>query len=179
MGRRALTLKVQHTPEELKAHYRACTCAVERRRIQAVWWLAEGKSRAEVMKLSAYAPVSLLEVIKRYNKQGLAGLTDRRHQNPGAPPLLSDEEMLVLAQNIRKDYVQGKVWNGPKVMSWVREELGREIHEQRAYEYLAAISFTLQQPRPAHTKADVIAQEAFKKSSSPKLSKQLARVMSK
>lgn len=179
MGRRALALNAQHTPEELKAHYRACTCAVERRRIQAIWWLTEGKSRDEVMRLSAYAPVSLLGVIRRYNEQGLAGLTDRRHQNPGAPPLLNDEEMLVLAQNIRKDYAQGKAWNGRKVMKWVKEELDREIHEQRAYEYLAAISFTLQQPRPAHAKADATAQEIFKKSSSPKLSKQLARVMNK
>lgn len=128
------------------------------------------------MQLTTYANVSLIAIIKRYNAEGLAGLSDQRHQNPGAPTLLSDSEILLLAQNIRKDYALGKLWNGRKVVSWVKEELGKEIHEQRAYEALAAINFSLQAPRPRHAKADLIAQESFKKRRFPKSSQQLMRV---
>ena len=178
VGRRPIELKLQHSVEELKEQFRGCTCAVERRRTQVVWWLAQGMERKQVLKLSAYSEVSLWQLVKRYNEEGLVGLSDRRHKNPGAPTLLSDAEMLLLAQNIRKDYAAGVVWNGAKVVRWLKEELGKEVHERRAYEYLAAIGFSAQEPRPAHAKADRVAQERFKKRLYPKHSKQLERVMS-
>ena len=162
-GRPALKLAHQHSVEELKEHFRRCTCAVERRRTQVVWWLREGRSRKEVMALSAYSSFSILDIIKRYNEQGLAGLQDRRHENPGAPRLLSDEELLRLAQVVRKDFEKGVVWDGAKVVRWLRRELDKDVHISRAYEALAAIGFSPQLPRPAHIKADRLAQERFKK----------------
>ena len=66
-GRRRLELKVQHSVAELKAQFRACTCAVARRRLQVVWWLVKGRNRKEVMELSAYSGFSLREISKRYN----------------------------------------------------------------------------------------------------------------
>ncbi len=163
VGRRPTALKQQHSAEELKEHFRACSCAVERRRTQVIWWLTQGMERTQVLELSAYSETSLWQTVKRYNEEGLAGLRDRRHSNPGAPTLLSDAEMLLLAQNVRKDYAEGKVWNGAKVVRWLKEELGKEVHERRAYEYLAAIGFSAQEPRPTHAKADRVEQERFKK----------------
>ncbi len=55
VGRRAIELKLQHSIEELKEHYRRCTCAVERRRTQVIWWLAQGLEREQVLELSAYS----------------------------------------------------------------------------------------------------------------------------
>jgi len=74
--------------------------------------------------------------------------------------------MLHLAQCIRKDYAQGMYWNGPKVVRWISEVLGKQVHEQRAYEYLKAIGMSLQRPRPRHAKADPEAQQRFKKNAS-------------
>lgn len=162
-GRPPIELKAQHSVEEFKEHFRGCTCAVERRRVQVVWWLREGRNRKEVMTLSAYSSFSVREIIKRYNEHGLEGLKDRRHENPGAPRLLSDEELLLLAQVLRKDYAEGKVWDGRKVVAWVRQELGKEVYLSRAYEYFAVTGFSLQAPRPAHVKADLVEQEHFKK----------------
>ncbi len=88
-GRPAKELKAQHSVEELKEHFRGCTCAVERRRLQVVWWLREGRNREEVMALSAYSSFSVREIIKRYNEQGVAGLKDRtgkaRPVGPSSP----------------------------------------------------------------------------------------------
>lgn len=162
-GRPALEINKQHSVEELKAHYRRCSCAVERRRTQAVWWLVEGRSRQEVLDLSAYSNSSLVEVIRRYNEQGLVGLKDKRHENPGAPSLLSDEELLLLAQVVRKDYAKGIVWDGAKVVQWLHRELDKDLHISRAYEALAKIGFSPQLPRPTHSKANVAEQERFKK----------------
>jgi len=77
--------------------------------------------------------------------------------------LLSDPELLLLAQWVHQDYAQGVVWNGAKVVSWLKEELGKEVRDRRAYEYLKAMGFSTQSPRPAHAKADPVAQEVFKK----------------
>ncbi len=167
-GRPGIELKAQHSVEELKEHFRACTCAVERRRIQVVWWLVEGRSRKEATALSAYSSFSVLDIIKRYNEQGLEGLKDRRHENRGAPSLLSDEELLRLAQVLRKDYAEGKIWNGQKVVDWLQEALGKDVHLSRAYEHFAATGFSLRAPRPAHVKADLVEQERFKKRPYPK-----------
>lgn len=167
----------KHSLLELKRRYRRSTCPVERRRMQAIWWLTEGKSRKEVMELSAYSKVSLIEIIRRYEADGLEGLRDLRHSNPGAPPLLSDEELLLLAQEVRKDYAKGVLWNGNKVVEWAKEVLEKEIYRQRAFEYLSQIGFSKQSPRRRHKKADKVAQEEYKKRPSPKRSKQLSRIV--
>jgi transposase len=163
MGRKAIEVKKQANVKELKARYRASTCAVERRRLQAVWQLTEGKERQEVLALTAYSPKSLVDIIKRYNEGGIAGLQDKRHDNPGAPPLLSDEQLLHLAQLVRKDYAKGVLWNGQKVITWLKEEYQQEVYPQRAYEYLKQISMSQQVPRPRHRKADEVVQDIFKK----------------
>lgn len=142
-----------------------------------IWWLAQGMERKQVLALSAYSEVSLWQIIKRYNEVGLAGLQDRRHRNPGAPTLLSDVEMLLLAQNVRKDYADGIVWNGTKVLTWLKQELGKEVHERRAYECLASIGFSAQEPRPAHAKADPVEQQTFKKRPYPQPSQQVQRCL--
>lgn len=163
MGRLGIQVKVQHSDKELRAAYQNSGCAVERRRIQVIRLMQEGRERSEVKKISAYSDLSIRRIVQRYNAAGLAGLKDNRHDNPGAPTILSDAEILRLAQVIRKDYAKGKVWNGRKVSQWLNQELGKDLHPQRAYEYLASIHFTQQVPRPHHRKADDVEQAAFKK----------------
>ncbi len=167
IGRPRLELKVQHEVKELKAAYRTSTDAVERRRIQAVWLLAEGKSRDEVRSVTAYAVSSLVMIIERYNKAGLEGLEDKRHNNPGLTPLLSEAEQRALYEALQKPPEEGGLWSGKKVATWVAEHTGKAFHVQRSYEYLERLGFSLQHPRPRHRQADGAAQEDFKKTFLP------------
>lgn len=165
MGRPSLGLKL-HTGdnvESLKAAYQKASSAVEQRRRQVIWQLASGKSREAVQTLTGYSNVSIVKIIKLYNEKGLSGLDDKRLESKGRPRLLNDEEMLLLAQTVRKDYEQGLYWQGGKLVTWLKETLGKDIHKQRAYEYLKAIGMSKQSPKPYHAKADPIAQERFKK----------------
>ena len=166
-GRPKLELKVQHDVQELKAAYRASTDAVERRRIQVVWLLAEGKSREEVREVTAYSVSSLVMIIGRYNDAGLAGLKDKRHNNPGLAPLLTEAEQQALYTALQDAPEDGGVWSGRKVAAWVTQHTGKAFHVQRGYEYLERLGFSVQRPRPQHVQVDAQAQEDFKKTRLP------------
>ena len=163
---RLIALKLQHSVEELRACYRASSDAVERRRLQVIWFLTEGKSRSEVAKLTAYNRISICEVVKRYNSEGLTGLRDRRHENPGCPPLLDDSDRARLLRAMHQSTEEEDVWNAVKIQSWIKENLDKEVYLQRAYELLDVLGFSLQSPRPQHAKADLELQDEFKKTSS-------------
>ena len=179
MGRLKTEVELQHTPAELQHHYQHARTAVERRRAQVIWFLATGKSFEETAALTAYSHVSVLKTIHNYNRHGLNGLEDQRAHNQGAPTLLSDQQMLLLAQTIRHDFEQGIVWNGCDVIDWVKRKCKKDLHKPRAYELLAAIRFTLQVPCPTHEKSNPAAVEDFKKRFSRTLSKQLEQLLTR
>lgn len=160
---KAIALNMRDEVETLKARYRASNDAVERRRLQVIWLLAEGRSRQEVSELTAYSRVSLYQTVKRYNAEGVEGLKDGRHENQGAAPLLRIEERERLLEAM-KDEGNG-VWKAVKIQHWIEENLGKSLYKQRIYELLDQLGFSLQSPRPAHAKADPKAQEDFKKTS--------------
>jgi transposase len=163
MGRPKIELELKHTPNELQQHYQHASSAVERRRSQVIWFLALGKPPKEVAELTAYSHVSILDTIHKYNQAGLEGLKDHRVNNQGAPTVLTDQEMLLLAQSIRSDFEQGIIWKGKDVLQWVKRVCNKDLHQPRAYELLAAIGFTLQVPRPNHELSNPARIEDFKK----------------
>ena len=159
----ALKVNFQHDAAEFWEGYQTSTCAVERRRLQALALLAEGRPRADVLAITRYSVPSYVDLVHRYNEHGLKGLQDRRHRNSGAPTLLSDAEVLLLAQTIRAEYAQGIVWNDAQVQAWIKTTLDKDPYLSRAYEFLDAIGFSQQTARPRHVEADDVVQEDFKK----------------
>jgi len=139
-----LVLKVQDSADVLWQAFKRSTCAVERRRIQLIALLTEGKSKAEVRAVTRYGDPAYCKAIERYNAQGLVGLRDLRHDNLGPPQLLSDAQILLLAQQIRFDFARGVLWDGAKVQAWLQDTFALEIHAGRAYEFLAQVGFSRQ-----------------------------------
>jgi transposase len=177
MASLASRVEWKDSAKEIWEAYKKSTCAVERRRLQVLALLREGKKKSEVLAVTQYSSPHYSKVLHLYQAGGLRALQDGRRNNPGAPPLLSDEELLLLAQSIRDDYQKGDIWNGARVQQWVKEELGKDIYIARAYEFLHAIQFSQQEVRPQHANVDLAAQETFKKRHSQKESKQLKRVV--
>ncbi len=169
-------LTFQHHADEFWTIYKRSTCAVERRRSQLLALLAEGKSYAEVLAITRYSYQGADKIVDAYGVHGLESLKDQRHGNRGAPTLLSDAELLLLAQSIRADVAEGGVWSGNRVQEWVRTTLQKDLYLGRCYEFLDAVGYSQQVPRPQHVEADQERQEDFKKKSSPKLSRQWKRV---
>lgn len=159
----ALLLEPHHTTAELWTSYRSCRDAVEQRRLQAIAFLSEGRSPGEVRHLTRLSPPVYAKIVKAYNAHGLVGLRDGRQANPGRPPRLSDQQLLLLVQTVRHDYAQGLLWDAPKMQAFVEDLLGAPLHPRRAYELLELTGLAWLIPRPAHVQADPVAQHDFKK----------------
>ena len=130
-----------------------------------------------MLPITRYSYQGADKIVDAYLAHGLESIKDQRHGNRGAPTLLSDAELLLLAQAIRADYAQEIVWNGTRVQQWIKTTLGKDVYLARAYEFLDAVGFSQQTARPRHVEADDTAQEDFKKTRSQGFSVQLKRII--
>ena len=149
--------------DELGRRYRTAKDPVARSHWQMVWLLAQGLPSERVAAVTGYTARWVRTLAQRYNRQGPAGLGDRRHRNPGAAGLLSPAQRAELAQALAQPPLDGGRWTGPKVAAWMATTLHRPIHPQRGWEVLRRLGWTPQVPRPHHALADLRAQAAFKK----------------
>lgn len=125
--------------------------------------LSLGQEPRRGQGVTAYVHSSIVAIIGRYNEAGLARLKDKRHDNPGLAPLLSEDEQQALLAVLQGPAEEGEVWSSKKVAAWVAKPTGKSFHVLRGYEYPERLGFSLQRPRPQYRHADLEAQEEFKK----------------
>ena len=159
-------LLADHLPaEQVRARYRACRDATERAHWQVIYLKTQQRTADEIAAVVGYSAYWVRTLIHRYNDGGPEVLADRRHEHPGAAPMLGPEQQAALDAELATGTApDGGLWNGPKVARWIEEATGREhIHDQRGWEWLVRLGFSSQSPRPHHDGADPAAQAAFKK----------------
>jgi transposase len=133
------------TIEELENRYRQASDGIERTHYQIIWLLAQGRKTQDVADLTGYSRGWIYELVGGYNRLGPDALGDKRHRNPGKPPLLNEEQRAKLWYALQSPHPDGGQWDGPKVAQWMSELLARPIHPQRGWEYLKGLE-TLRQP---------------------------------
>ena len=91
---------------------------------------------------------------------------DRRRANGAKPRMLTPEMLAKLRERVATPPDDGGVWTSKKVAAFMAAELGvAGVAEQRGWEALRAIDWTIQRPRPQHAGvATPDEQAAFKKS---------------
>ncbi len=162
MGKR-IQIAAHLSVEELEKRYRQAKDGVESRHYQTIWLLAQGKHTEEVAALSGYSRSWIYELVWGYNHAGVDSLGDKRHQKPGAAPLLDDRQQAQLWQLLNEQPANGDLWDGPKVAQWMSQILERPVHPQRGWEYLRQMEMRRRRPHPAHVEADPLEQERWKK----------------
>ncbi|MGV1015660.1 MAG: winged helix-turn-helix domain-containing protein [Methyloceanibacter sp.] len=137
------------------------------RHYQVIWLLAEGRSCGEVARLTGFVRRWVEELVVRYNRFGPSSLGDRRRRNGAKPRILTPEILAMLRERVKTPPDDGGVWTARKVAAVIAAALGvARVAEQRGWEALRAIGWTIQRPRPQHTGAATPEeQEAFKKGS--------------
>jgi len=102
-------------------------------------------------------------IVWRYNAGGPDGVGDGRRSSPGATPLLDGAAKAALRDALGGPAPDCRLWTGPKLATWMAARLGRPVGVQRGWEAMRALGFTPQRPRPHETRADPVAQAAFKR----------------
>jgi transposase len=154
--------------EELRSGYRTSDDATLARHYQVIWLLARGRTCAEVAGLTGLAPRWVEQLLARYNAFGAGSLGDRRRGNGAPATVLTPALLEKLRGRLKTPPNDGGVWTAKKVAAFMAAELGRErIAEQRGWEALRAIDWTIQRPRPRHARAATPEEQAAFKKSSP------------
>src|SRR5260221_3529986 len=78
---------------------------------------------------------------------------------------LNAVQQQALKHELEQAQERGERWSGRRVAQWMSEQLGRQVHMQRGYEWLAKLGFSPQVPRPAHKNANAEDPAVSKKSS--------------
>ena len=158
------------SPAQLQARYRMSGDARLARHYQVIWLLAQGRSCAEAAQLTSFARRWVEQLLARYNAFGPASLGDRRRGNGAKPRLLTPEMLDKLRERLKTPPDNG-VWTAKKVAAFMAAELGlARVAEQRGWEALRAIGWTIQRPRPRHVRAASPEEQAAFKKTSPRRS---------
>jgi transposase len=156
---------------ELQAGYRRSGDATLARHYQVIWLLAQGRSCAETAALTGFARRWVEQLLVRYNTFGPSSLGDRRRGNGAKATLLTPEMLNKLRERVKTPPDDGGVWTAKKVADFMAAELGlASVAEQRGWEALRAIEWTLQRPRPRHARAATPEEQAAFKKNSPRWS---------
>jgi transposase len=152
---------------DLQAGWRESKDATLARHYQVIWLLAEGRSCAEVARLTGFVRCGVEELVERYNRFGPSSLGDRRRGNGARPRTLTPEVLAMLRERVKTPPDDGGVWTAKRAVAVMAAELGlASVAAQRGWEALRAIGWTIQRPRPQHARAATPEeQEAFKKTS--------------
>jgi transposase len=136
---------------ELEARYKTAADPVAKSHFHAIWLLSLGYKTQEVAETLSFSPRWVQRLVKRYNGQGPDSLSDRRLSNGAAPAILTEEALVSLKERLKTPPDDGGLWTGPKVAGWLAKFHGRKaVHDQRGWDALLAIEYSIQKPRPRH-----------------------------
>jgi transposase len=139
---------------ELEARYETAGDPVSKSHFHAIWLLFLGYAVSEVAAILSFSGRWVRLLVKRYNEQGPDSLGDRRQDNGAAPAILTPEALSSLKERLKTPPDDGGLWTGPKVARWLARFHGlKSVHDQRGWDALIAIEYSIQRPRPRHPKA--------------------------
>jgi transposase len=151
---------------ELEAGYEAAANPTAKSHFHALWLLSCGYEVDEIAELLSFSARWVRQLIRRYNQGGPGQLGDLRAHNGTAPRILTPEALAALKERIRTPPDDGGVWSAPKAAHFLaRFHALTSVHDQRGWDALLAIGYSVQKPRPRHPQAaGEVERAALKKS---------------
>jgi len=148
------TIKAHVSSSELEARYKRAVDPIGKSHFHALWLLSCGYEVDEVAELLSFSSRWVRALVKRYNEGGAGALGDQRSRNGTKPTILTPEALAALTERIKTPPDDGGLWTGPKIARWLAKFHGvQAIHDQRGWDALIAIGYSIQQPRPRHPEA--------------------------
>ena len=172
------TIKGHLSSIELEAGYEGAADPVAKSHFHALWLLCCGYEVDEVAEILSFSARWVRALLKRYNEGGAEALGDQRVYNGTKPTILTPEALAAVKERIKTPPDDGGLWSGPKIARWLAKFHGvRSVHDQRGWDALIAIGYSIQQPRPRHPDAATEEDRStLKKSSRPRLTRSGANI---
>jgi len=139
---------------QLEHRYKTASEAIAKSHFHALWLLTRGYSIDQVAGLLSFSTRWVRILIGRYNEGGPERLGDQRAHNGTEPKILTPEALAALRERLKSPPQDGGVWTGPKIARWLADfHRLKSVHDQRGWDALVAIGWSIQQPRPRHPNA--------------------------
>jgi transposase len=131
------------------------------RRLQALRWLYEGKSREEVAALSCFSLRQVLRFIQAFNLAGLDGLIPGR--SSGRRRILPKQQVSEqILPFIEDPSLAGQShWTAVKLHGWIKDHLQTQLGYSTTVRYLHEHDYRLKVPRPWPLNQDEDKRQAF------------------
>lgn len=140
----------------------------ERRRFMAFAHIQEGKTFTETAIAVRVKLRTLMNWVNRFKKEGLEGLKDKPGR--GAKPFLPEEQRIAFRQAVLElqEKKEGGRIRGSDVLELMKTKYGVDPSLRTVYDTLKRAELVWITGRSIHPKADLEAQETFKKTSGTK-----------
>ncbi|MBK8092068.1 MAG: helix-turn-helix domain-containing protein [Verrucomicrobiaceae bacterium] len=118
------------------------------RRLQALRWLYEGKSREQVADLSGFSLRQVLRFIQAFNLAGLDGLIPGRSSGRRRilPKGTSERKILPLIED--PSLAGQSHWTAVKLHGWIKQNLQTQLGYSTTVRYLHEHDYRLQSSAP-------------------------------
>jgi transposase len=149
-----IAIKPHLSAAELEHRYKVASEPIGKSHFHALWLLSQGYDIDETAEILSFSPRWVRILIKRYNEGGPALLGDQRIHNGTEPTILTADALDALKERLGTPPDDGGVWTGPKIARWLATYHGlKSVHDQRGWDALIAIGYSIQQPRRRHPQA--------------------------
>ena len=147
------TIKSHLSTLELEGRYETASDPVAKRHFHALWLLSKGFEIDEVADLLSLSTRWVYQLIKRYN-EGPEKLGDQRANNGAQPTIVTPDALAALKVRMKTPPDDGGLWTAPKVARWLAQfHKPKSVHDQRGWDALVAIEWSIQKPRPRYPEA--------------------------
>jgi transposase len=134
-------------------------------RLHGVLLVAQGATCPEVSRLFGDASRTVENWVRRFEAQGLAGLTEG--QRSGRPRRRSEAQLRevdeVLRQTPRDLGLTGTLWDGKTLSAWIEQHFQVHLRVRQCQRLFRQRGFRLRKPRPLIAHADLERQKTHKK----------------
>jgi transposase len=161
-----LNIRKDRTPAVLRKLAKAEPDARISRRLLAIANALSGMSRAAAAASAGMDRQTLRDWVIRYNKHGVAGLSDQ--WNGGRPPMLTIDEQAELLAIVMAGPDPQKdgfcAFTRDDLVTVAEKKFGKSMHPASMGRLLRRLGLSRQKARPSHPMKDPAAAAAFKKS---------------
>ena len=134
-------------------------------RLHGVLLVAQGMTCPEVARLLGDAPRSIEYWVHRYEREGLAGLTEG--ERSGRPSRLNEKQVREINRALRAKPsdagMRVNLWDGKTLSAWIEKTYRIQLGVRQCQRLFRQLDFRLRKPRPLLAGADPARQKVHKK----------------